>query len=148
MEQICWRPIEEYFKGPYDYVLVKLFDGESEIVPQVAAYNNVLNKWLTPNGDEISLEVKEFADIKLIPESLSEVDLDELANIGISNYQDIVRAVIAFIKKKEAYWKSMISKYLIKGDVSKDRVLAECNAASEIRLLIETLIDTYSDKLN
>ena len=99
MEQICWRPIEEYFKGPYDFVLVKLFDGESEIVPQVAAYNNVLNKWLTPNGDEISLEVKEFADIKLIPESLSEVDSDELANIGISNYQDIVRAVIAFIKK-------------------------------------------------
>ncbi len=84
----------------------------------------------------------------MIPESLSEVDSDELANIGISNYQDIVRAVIAFIKKKEAYWKSMISKYLIKGDVSKDRVLAECNAASEIRLLIETLIDTYSDKLN
>ena len=42
----------------------------------------------------------------------------------------------------------MISKYLIKADVSKDRVIAECNAASEIRLLIETLIDTYSDKLN
>ena len=148
MEQICWKPIEEYFKGPYDFVLVKLFDEESEIVPQVAAYNNVLNKWLTPNGDEISLEVKEFADIKLIPKSSSEVDSDELANIGISNYQDIVRAVIAFIKKKEAYWKSMISKYLIKADVSKDRVIAECNAASEIRLLIETLIDTYSDKLN
>lgn len=148
MEQICWRPIEEYFKGEYDFVLVKPFYGEFEMVPQVAAYNNVLNKWLTPNGDEISLEVKEFADIKLIPESLSEVDSDELANIGISNYQDIVRAVIAFIKKKEAYWKSMISKYLIKADVSKDRVLAECNAASEIRLLIETLIDTYSDKLN
>ena len=148
MEQICWRPIEEYFKGEYDFVLVKLFYGEFEMVPQVAAYNNVLNKWLTPNGAEISLEVKEFADIKLIPESLSEVDSDELANIGISNYQDIVRAVIAFIKKKEGYWKSMISKYLIKADVSKDRVLAECNAASEIRLLIETLIDTYSDKLN
>ena len=148
MEQICWRPIEEYFQGEYDFVLVKPFYGEFEMVPQVAAYNNVLNKWLTPNGDEISLEVKEFADIKLIPESLSEVDSDELANIGISNYQDIVRAVIAFIKKKEGYWKSMISKYLIKADVSKDRVLAECNAASEIRLLIETLIDTYSDKLN
>lgn len=148
MEQICWRPIEEYFKGEYDFVLVKPFDGEFEMVPQVAVYNNVLNKWLTPNGDEISLEVKEFADIKLIPQSLSEVDSDELANIGISNYQDIVRAVIAFIKKKEGYWKSMISKYLIKADVSKDRVLAECNAASEIRLLIETLIDTYSDKLN
>ena len=148
MEQICWRPIEEYFKGEYDFVLVKPFYGEFEMVPQVAEYSKVLNKWLNPNGDEISIEVKEFADIKLIPESISEVDSDELANIGISNYQDIVRAVIAFIKKKEAYWKSMISKYLIKGDVSKDRVLAECNAASEIRLLIETLIDTYSDKLN
>ena len=148
MEQICWRPIEEYFKGEYDFVLVKPFYGEFEMVPQVAEYSKALNKWLNPNGEEISIEVKEFADIKLIPESLSEVDSDELANIGISNYQDIVRTVIAFIKKKEAYWKSMISKYLIKADVSKDRLIAECNAASEIRLLIETLIDTYSDKLN
>lgn len=148
MEQICWRPIEEYFQGEYDFVLVKPFDGEFEMVPQVAEYSKVFNKWLNPGGYELSFEIKEFADIQLIPKSSSEVDSGELANIGISNYQDIVRTVMAFIKKKEAYCKSMISKYLIKGDVSKDRVLAECNAASEIRLLIETLIDTYSDKLN
>lgn len=145
MEQICWRPIEEYFNGEYDFVLVKRFDGEFELIPQVAEYNKVDNKWVDVAGNELLFDVREFADMQLIPKASAQVDSDELENIQIKNSDDIIRTVIRFIKKKEAYWKTMISKYLIKGDVSKDRVISECNAASEIRLLIETLIDIESD---
>lgn len=31
-----WRPISEYSRDKYDWVLIKYFDGEEECVPQVA----------------------------------------------------------------------------------------------------------------
>lgn len=34
-----WQPIEKYFKGNYDWVLVKYYDGDFACIPTVAEFN-------------------------------------------------------------------------------------------------------------
>ena len=40
-----WQPIEEYFNGEYDWVLIKYYDKDCECVPNVAEFNKSDNKW-------------------------------------------------------------------------------------------------------
>ena len=61
-EKIKWKPIKEYNKQEYDWVLVKYFDGEYECVPEVAEQRND-GKWYTTDR-QIPFEVKYFFDMQ------------------------------------------------------------------------------------
>lgn len=67
-----WRKIEEYFKGGYDWVLIRYYDKRDgyECVPNVAEYNN--GKWHINDASYTELydifEVKYFIDMQEIKE--------------------------------------------------------------------------------
>lgn len=62
---IGWRPISEYSREKYDWVLVKYFDGSFECVPEVAEMR-VDGKWYGRSGAEIPdiFDVKYFFDMQ------------------------------------------------------------------------------------
>lgn len=57
-----WKPISEYDREKYDWVLVKYFDGDYECVPEVAE-QRWDGKWYTTER-EIPFEVKYFFDMQ------------------------------------------------------------------------------------
>lgn len=61
----CWRPISEYSREKYDWVLVKYFDGAYECVPEVAEMR-VDGKWYGRSGALIPdiFDVKYFFDMQ------------------------------------------------------------------------------------
>lgn len=61
-ERNKWKPIKEYNRQKYDWVLVKYFDGDYECVPEVAE-QRIDGKWYT-SEKQIPFEVKYFFDIQ------------------------------------------------------------------------------------
>lgn len=61
-EKNKWKPISEYNREKYDWVLVKYFDGDYECVPEVAEKRSD-GKWYT-SEKEIPFEVKYFFDMQ------------------------------------------------------------------------------------
>lgn len=57
-EKNKWKPIKEYNRQKYDWVLVKYFDGDYECVPEVAE-QRIDGKWYT-SEKQIPFEVKYF----------------------------------------------------------------------------------------
>ena len=64
INELKWKPIEEYDKGNYDWVLVKYFDGDYECVPCVAEKR--FGKWHSIDEKEIKFDVKYFMDMQQI----------------------------------------------------------------------------------
>ena len=67
-EKPVWRPISEYSREKYDWVLVKYFDGDFEFVPTVAELRSD-GKWYARGilkDEPILFRVKYFADIQLL----------------------------------------------------------------------------------
>lgn len=64
-EIVGWRPISEYSRDKYDWVLVKYFDGSYECVPEVAEMR-VDGKWYGRSGALIPdiFVVKYFFDMQ------------------------------------------------------------------------------------
>jgi hypothetical protein len=63
-KELKWKPIKEYDRKKYDWVLVKYFDGDYECVPEVAERRND-GKWYTSER-QIPFEVKYFFDMQEI----------------------------------------------------------------------------------
>jgi len=63
-KELKWKPIKEYDRKKYDWVLVKYFDGDYECVPEVAEKRND-GKWYTSER-QIPFEVKYFFDMQQI----------------------------------------------------------------------------------
>ena len=72
-----WKPISEYSRGKYDWVLIKYFDGEKECVPQVAELRSD-EKWHVStdfDGDFVIpswFDVRYFFDMQTISEPYHE----------------------------------------------------------------------------
>ena len=64
INELKWKPIEEYDKGNYDWVLVKYFDGDYECVPCVAEKR--FGKWHSIDEKEIQFDVRYFMDMQQI----------------------------------------------------------------------------------
>ena len=64
INELKWKPIKEYDKGNYDWVLVKYFDGDYECIPCVA--DKRFGKWYSIDEKEIQFDVKYFMDIQQI----------------------------------------------------------------------------------
>ena len=64
INELKWKPIEEYDKGNYDWVLVKYFDGDYECIPCVAEKR--FGKWHSIDEKEIQFDVKYFMDMQQI----------------------------------------------------------------------------------
>ncbi len=64
IKELKWKPIEEYDKGNYDWVLVKYFDGDYECIPCVAEKR--FGKWHSIDEKEIQFDVKYFMDMQQI----------------------------------------------------------------------------------
>ena len=64
INELKWKPIEEYDKGNYDWVLVKYFDGDYECIPCVAEKR--FRKWHSIDEKEIQFDVKYFMDMQQI----------------------------------------------------------------------------------
>lgn len=64
INELKWKPIEEYDKGNYDWVLVKYFDGDYECVPCVAEKR--FGKWHSIDEKEIQFDIKYFMDMQQI----------------------------------------------------------------------------------
>lgn len=62
--KIKWKPIKDYDRKKYDWVLVKYFDGDYECVPEVAERRND-GKWYSSER-QIPFEVKYFFDMQEI----------------------------------------------------------------------------------
>lgn len=62
---VGWRPISEYSRENYDWVLVKYFDGSYECIPEVAEMR-VDGKWYNRSGALIPdiFDVKYFFDMQ------------------------------------------------------------------------------------
>ena len=66
---IGWRPIVEYdeanefLHGTFDWVRVKMFNGNQECVPVVAVKHRD-GKWYDQNNNELPFEVREFFDMR------------------------------------------------------------------------------------
>ena len=62
---VDWRPISEYSRDKYDWVLVKYFDGSYECVPEVAEMR-VDGKWYNRAGALIPdvFDIKYFFDMQ------------------------------------------------------------------------------------
>lgn len=58
-----WRPISEYNRELYDWVLVKCFEGSFECIPFVAEMRND-GKWYDRPGEEVTFEVRYFFDMQ------------------------------------------------------------------------------------
>ena len=65
-KELKWKPIKDYDRKKYDWVLVKYFDGDYECVPEVAERRND-DKWYTSER-QIPFEVKYFFDMQQILE--------------------------------------------------------------------------------
>ena len=65
-KKIKWKPIKDYDRKKYDWVLVKYFDGDYECVPEVAEKRSY-DKWYT-SEKQIPFEVKYFFDMQEISE--------------------------------------------------------------------------------
>lgn len=63
-KELKWKPIKDYNKKKYDWVLVKYFDGDYECVPEVAEKRSD-GKWYT-SEKQIPFEVKYFFDMQEI----------------------------------------------------------------------------------
>jgi len=64
VNKIKWKPIKEYDRKKYDWVLVKYFDGDYECVPEVAE-QRIDGKWYT-SEKQIPFEVKYFFDMQIL----------------------------------------------------------------------------------
>ena len=64
INELKWKPIEEYDKGNYDWVLVKYFDRDYECIPCVAEKR--FGKWHSIDEKEIRFDVKYFMDMQQI----------------------------------------------------------------------------------
>lgn len=69
VNELEWKPINEYENPKYDWVLIKMFikDDNFECIPRVAEKR--FNHWYDANGYEIDedlVEVKYFMDIQQI----------------------------------------------------------------------------------
>lgn len=65
IDELKWKPIEEYEKPKYDWVLVKYFiEPNFECIPCVA--ENRFGKWYDRNDNLINGEVRYFADMQLL----------------------------------------------------------------------------------
>ena len=67
-EKMMWRPISEYSREKYDWVLVKYFDGDFECVPTVAEMRPD-GKWYVHGilkDEEIPFDIRYFADMQLL----------------------------------------------------------------------------------
>lgn len=62
LNELKWKPIEEYKKSKYDWVLVKYFDKDYECVPCVAEKR--WGKWYSESEMEIQFDVKYFFDMQ------------------------------------------------------------------------------------
>lgn len=65
IEEIKWKPISEYSRETYDWVLVKYFDNEYECIPDVAELR-IDGKWYNRSDIEIPFEIKYFFDMQVI----------------------------------------------------------------------------------
>jgi len=65
-KELKWKPIKDYDRKKYDWVLVKYFDGDYECVPEVAEKRSD-DKWYT-SEKQIPFEVKYFFDMQEISE--------------------------------------------------------------------------------
>lgn len=65
-KELKWKPIKDYNRKKYDWVLVKYFDGDYECVPEVAE-KRCDGKWYT-SEKQIPFEVKYFFDMQEILE--------------------------------------------------------------------------------
>ena len=65
-KELKWKPIKDYDRKKYDWVLVKYFDGDYECVPEVAEKRSD-GKWYT-SEKQIPFEVKYFFDMQQILE--------------------------------------------------------------------------------
>ena len=65
-KELKWKPIKDYDRKKYDWVLVKYFDGDYECVPEVAEKRSD-DKWYT-SEKQIPFEVKYFFDMQEILE--------------------------------------------------------------------------------
>ena len=63
-KELKWKPIKDYDREKYDWVLVKYFDGDYECVPEVAEKRSD-GKWYTSER-QIPFEVKYFFDMQQI----------------------------------------------------------------------------------
>lgn len=57
-----WKPISEYNREKYDWVLIKYYDGDYECVPEVAE-QRCDGKWYTSER-EIPFKIKYFFDMQ------------------------------------------------------------------------------------
>ena len=64
-----WKPISEYNRREYDWVLIKYFDDEYECIPQVAEMRQD-NNWYNADDNIIPFEVKYFFDMQNIKQDI------------------------------------------------------------------------------
>ena len=65
INELEWKPIEQYEKPKYDWVLVKYYiEPEFECIPTVAEER--FGKWYDRNDNEIIGEVRYFMDMQLL----------------------------------------------------------------------------------
>lgn len=92
INKLKWKPIEEYDKGNYDWVLVKYFDGDYECIPCVAEKR--FGKWHSIDEKEIQFDVKYFMDMQQI-DKLQEIkrgnepSFEEMVGFVENVYKDI-----------------------------------------------------------
>lgn len=60
-----WRLISEYDESKYDWVLVKMFDGDYECIP-IVAERRMNGKWYSSDDVELPFEVRYFFDMQQI----------------------------------------------------------------------------------
>lgn len=78
-----WRPISEYSRDKYDWVLIKYFDGDFECLPEVAEMRTDGN-WYTTDEKRVIGDVRFFFVMKELDTKIKFVDLpsdiDQLVN--------------------------------------------------------------------
>ena len=82
INELKWKPIEEYDKGNYDWVLVKYFDKDYECIPCVAEKR--FEKWYSIDEKEIQFDVKYFFDMQRIDK------LQELKGSNDPSFEEMV----------------------------------------------------------
>lgn len=90
-EIIGWRPISEYSREKYDWVLVKYFDGSYECVPEVAEMR-VDGKWYSRSGALIPdiFDVKYFFDMQQLDKKGGTKTIDDITDDFI---EDVVKTL-------------------------------------------------------
>lgn len=92
INKLKWKPIEEYDKSNYDWVLVKYFDGDYECVPCVAEKR--FGKWYSIDEKEIQFDVKYFMDMQQLDKlqelkGSNEPSFEEMVGFVENVYKDI-----------------------------------------------------------